>query len=101
MAAATPEKRCVLRKSLPYVLIAPSIIILLSLVLYPMGFALVNSFQFWNLQTSPTPMFYSGLDNYRMVFQVTPFTEALKQHWNMPPLDPEIVSEWFHRNRND
>jgi multiple sugar transport system permease protein len=67
-----------LRKSLPYVLLAPSIIILLSLVLYPMGFALVNSFQFWNLQTSPTPMFYSGLDNYRMVFQVTPFMEALK-----------------------
>jgi multiple sugar transport system permease protein len=78
MAAATPEMRCILRKSLPYVLIAPSIIILLSLVLYPMGFALVNSFQFWNLQTSPTPMFYSGLDNYRMVFQVTPFMEALK-----------------------
>jgi len=32
---------------------------------------------FWNLQTSPVPMFFSGLDNYRMVFQVTPFTQAL------------------------
>jgi multiple sugar transport system permease protein len=67
-----------LQKSLPYLLIAPSIIVLLSLVIYPMGFALVNSFQFWNLQTSPTPVYYTGLDNYRMVFQVTPFMEALK-----------------------
>jgi len=66
------------RKKLPYLLIAPSVIVLLSLVLYPMGFALKNSFYFWNLQTSPTPMFFSGFDNYRMVFQVTPFMAALK-----------------------
>jgi multiple sugar transport system permease protein len=62
----------------PYLLIAPSIIALFSLVIYPMGFALVNSFYFWNLQTSPVPMFYTGLDNYRMVFQVTPFVQALQ-----------------------
>lgn len=72
------KKGVSLRKSLPYLLIAPSIIALLSLVIYPMGFALVNSFYFWNLQTSPVPMFYTGLDNYRMVFQTTPFLEALK-----------------------
>ena len=65
-------------KRLPYLLIAPSIIALLTLVLYPMGFALVNSFYFWNLQTSPVPMFYTGLSNYSMVFQTTPFVEALK-----------------------
>jgi multiple sugar transport system permease protein len=63
---------------LPYLLIAPSILALLSLILYPMGFALVNSFYFWNLQTSPTPMFYNGLNNYQMVFQTTPFVEALR-----------------------
>lgn len=63
---------------LPYLLLAPSIIVLLSLVLYPLGFALINSLYFWNLQTSPVPMFFTGLDNYRMVFQVTPFLEALK-----------------------
>ncbi|NDJ60271.1 MAG: sugar ABC transporter permease [Chloroflexi bacterium] len=43
-----------------------------------MGFALVNSFKFWNLQTSPVPLYDTGFDNYRMVFQVTPFTEALQ-----------------------
>jgi multiple sugar transport system permease protein len=62
----------------PYLLVAPSIIVLLSLVIYPLGFALVNSFYFWNLQTSPTPMFFNDLDNYKMIFQVTPFVEALK-----------------------
>lgn len=66
------------RKSLPYLLIAPSIIVLLSLVIYPMAFALVNSFYFWNLQTSPTPMFFNGLANYKMVFQITPFLATLK-----------------------
>ena len=43
-----------------------------------MGFALINSFYFWNLQTSPVPVTFIGLDNYRMIFQVTPFVEALK-----------------------
>jgi uncharacterized damage-inducible protein DinB len=28
----------------------------------------------------------------------TPFPEALSQHWNMPPLAPGIVSEWFRAN---
>ncbi len=65
-------------KALPFLLIAPSIIVLLSLVLYPMAFALINSFYFWNLQTSPTPMFFNGLANYKMVFQTTPFLAALK-----------------------
>lgn len=65
-------------KRLPYLLLAPSIIVLLSLVLYPLGFALVNSFYFWNLQTSPTPMFFNGIENFRMVFITTPFVEALK-----------------------
>jgi multiple sugar transport system permease protein len=63
---------------LPYLLLAPSILALLSLVLYPMGFALVNSFYFWNLQTSPVPLFFNGWSNYQMVFQVTPFGEALR-----------------------
>lgn len=65
-------------KPLAYLLIAPSILALLSLVLYPMVFALVNSVYFWNLQTSPTPMFFNGLSNYKMIFQVTPFFEALR-----------------------
>jgi multiple sugar transport system permease protein len=65
-------------KALPFLLIAPSIMVLLSLVLYPMAFALINSFYFWNLQTSPTPMFFNGVANYKMVFQTTPFMATLK-----------------------
>ncbi len=65
-------------RRLPYILLAPSIVILLALILYPLGFALRNSFYFWTLQTSTSPLYHSGLDNYRMVFQVTPFAEALK-----------------------
>ena len=67
-----------LRRRLPYLLLAPSVIVLLALILYPLAFALRNSFWFWNLQTSPQPLYHSGLDNYRMVFQVTPFWVALK-----------------------
>lgn len=66
-----------MRKASPYLLILPSVIALLSLILYPMGFALVNSFKLWNLQTSPVPLTNVGFMNYQMVFQVTPFTEAL------------------------
>lgn len=65
-------------KPLPYLLLAPSLIVLLSLVIYPMGFAAVNSFYFWNLQTSPTPMSFNGIANYQMVFTTTPFVAALK-----------------------
>ncbi|MCE2471853.1 MAG: sugar ABC transporter permease [Anaerolineae bacterium] len=63
---------------MPYLLLAPSVIVLLALILYPLAFALRNSFWFWNLQMGPAPLYYSGLDNYRMVFQVTPFWVALK-----------------------
>lgn len=65
-------------KTVPYLLLAPSLIVLLSLVLYPMGFALINSFRFWNLQTSPTPVSFIGFANYKMVFTITPFLAALK-----------------------
>ncbi len=70
--------RYTFQRRLPWLLLAPSVIVLLALILYPLGFALRNSFWFWNLQTSPVPLYHSGFDNYRMVFQVTPFAEALK-----------------------
>ncbi|MDE2747622.1 MAG: sugar ABC transporter permease [Chloroflexota bacterium] len=71
-------KRYTIQRRLPYLLLAPSVIVLLALILYPLAFALRNSFWFWNLQTSPMPLYHSGWDNYRMVFQVTPFAVALK-----------------------
>jgi multiple sugar transport system permease protein len=61
----------------PYLLILPSVVILASLVIYPIGFALVNSFYFWNLQTSPVPLQFVGLSNFELVFQTTPFLDAL------------------------
>jgi multiple sugar transport system permease protein len=63
---------------LPYLLLAPSILVLLSLILYPMGFALINSFYRWNLQLSPSPTGFVGFANYAQVFQTTPFLESLR-----------------------
>ncbi|WP_413991441.1 carbohydrate ABC transporter permease [Labrys okinawensis] len=64
---------------LPYVLIAPSVILLLALIAFPLLFALKNSFYFWNLQMSPTPMGYIGGGNYQMAFSNSFFLGAL---WN-------------------
>lgn len=66
------------RQALPYLLILPSILVLVMLIIYPMGFALVNSFKFWNLQTSPVPLQFVGFKNYQLVFETTPFTAALR-----------------------
>jgi multiple sugar transport system permease protein len=66
------------RKALPYLLILPSIVALLALIIYPLLFSLKNSFYLWNLQTSPVPLMYVGLQNYRSVFANTPFVDALR-----------------------
>ncbi len=64
---------------LPYLLIAPSVILLLALIAFPLLFALKNSFYFWNLQMSPVPMGYIGGGNYQMAFSNSFFLGAL---WN-------------------
>jgi len=66
------------RRALPYLLVLPSILVLACLIIYPMAFALVNSFQLWNLQASPVPLGFVGLKNYQLVFQASPFTDALR-----------------------
>ena len=66
------------RRVLPFLLVLPSIVILASLIIYPLLFSLINSFRFWNLQTSPVPMGFVGLRNYRLVFQTTPFGASLR-----------------------
>ena len=48
---------------LPYLLIAPSVVLLVSLIAYPLIFALKNSFYFWNLQRSPDPLMFVGFAN--------------------------------------
>ena len=65
-------------KRFPYLLIFPSVLLLFALVIYPMIFVISNSFRFWNLQTSPVPLQFVGLQNFRMVFVATPFVDATR-----------------------
>ncbi|MGJ4857853.1 carbohydrate ABC transporter permease [Labrys sp. La1] len=74
---ARPKRR--VPAFLPYLLISPSIILLLALIAFPLLFALKNSFYFWNLQMGPVPMGYIGGGNYEMAFSNSFFLGAL---WN-------------------
>ena len=76
--ATTSRTRWRLPHYVPWLLIAPSIVLLLALILFPLLFALKNSFYFWNLQMSPVPMGYIGADNYRMAFSSSFFLGALQ-----------------------
>jgi multiple sugar transport system permease protein len=82
------------RKALPYLLILPSVIALLSLIIYPMIFSLINSFYLWNLQTSPVPLMFVGSQNYRSVFTVTPFLDALRNTL-MLSIGGTFIQFWF------
>ncbi len=67
------------RNNLPILLIAPSALLLIGLIAYPLVFALKNSFYFWNLQTSPEPVMFVGLANYKLVLSGPEFFPSL---WN-------------------
>ncbi len=60
-----------------WLLIAPSVCLLLLLVAFPLAFSLRNSFYFWNLQMAPRPLGWIGLDNYRAALTQSDFPEAL------------------------
>ncbi len=66
------------RARLPYILIAPSVLLLVGLIAYPLVFALRNSFYFWNLQTSATAVMPVGFANYAMVLQDPQFLDSLR-----------------------
>jgi multiple sugar transport system permease protein len=66
------------RNVFPYLLIAPSVVILLALTAFPLFFALKNSFYFWNLQMAPQPLGFVGFDNYVMTLTDSVFLESLK-----------------------
>jgi len=51
---------------LAWLLIAPSIVMLLAVTVFPLFFALKNSFYFWNLQRGPQPLGFIGWGNYQM-----------------------------------
>ena len=61
----------------PYLFMLPSVALLFALIIYPTIFVISNSFYFWNLQTSPVPLQFVGLGNFRLVFTATPFVESL------------------------
>ncbi|MEM7441764.1 MAG: sugar ABC transporter permease [Pseudomonadota bacterium] len=77
VATTAPSGRRTLMAYLPYLLVAPSVILLLGLIAYPLVFALKNSFYFWNLQTSATPVGFVGFANYRMVLESPEFFSSL------------------------
>jgi multiple sugar transport system permease protein len=72
-----PHKARRLPTYVPWLLISPSIILLVALIAFPLVFALKSSFYFWNLQMSPTPMGFIGWDNYRMALTGSFFLGAL------------------------
>ena len=74
---AVPRRRRRVARYLPALLIAPSVIMLLCLIGFPLVFALKNSFFFWNLQTSPVPVQYVGLANYELALTASAFGASL------------------------
>ena len=61
------------KKRTPWLFMAPSMLLLLGLVVYPLYFAWKNAFYYWNLTTSPKPLQFIGLENFKNVFKLTPF----------------------------
>jgi len=79
ITARSPKIRPRWMDHLPILLILPSVILLVTLIAYPLIFALKNSFYFWNLQTSAEPVQFVGLANYRLVLSGPEFFPSL---WN-------------------
>jgi multiple sugar transport system permease protein len=65
------------RRFLPYAYVLPSLVFLVALVIYPLGFSLYYSFQNWTLQTSPVPMGFIGFQNYVNAFKNPTFLHSL------------------------
>lgn len=65
------------RKLIPYWFILPSLLLLVSLILYPLAFSLFYSFQHWNLQISAVPMGFIGFENYINAFKDPTFVASL------------------------
>jgi trehalose/maltose transport system permease protein len=59
-----------------YVLVAPAIIVLLAITVYPLAYNVWNSFQHY-VVTSGLPTTFAGLDNYRRIFTDNLFVPSL------------------------
>ncbi len=62
---------------LPYWLILPSLLLLIFIIIYPLGFSLFYSFQNWNLQTSPVSLGFVGFGNYINAMRDPTFIQSL------------------------
>ena len=65
------------RRLFPYLLIAPSVVLLVAVTIFPLFFALKNSFFFWNLQMGPEPLGFIGFGNYQMALTSSVFMASL------------------------
>jgi multiple sugar transport system permease protein len=74
LAAGAARRR---RRLFPYLLIAPSVVLLVAVTIFPLFFALKNSFYFWNLQIGPEPLGFIGIGNYEMALTSSVFTASL------------------------
>lgn len=59
--------------------LVPSMLVLLVVSLYPLFFAVLNSFRFYNLGVSPEPRGFVGWDNYVSAFTDAGFRQAIGQ----------------------
>jgi len=73
-----PPRWYATRRLLPYLLLAPSVLLLLAVTAYPLVFALKSSFYFWNLQMSAIPLGFNGFDNYVTVLTGPYFMVSLR-----------------------
>ena len=74
LAPITARRR---RRLFPYLLIAPSAVLLVAVTIFPLFFALKSSFYFWNLQMGPEPLGFIGFGNYRMALTSSVFTASV------------------------
>lgn len=65
-------------KSFPYLLLAPALIVLLAVLVYPMLSSLVYSFQRYNLLRPDAGQPFVGLENYRTLLSSSQFWNSLR-----------------------
>jgi multiple sugar transport system permease protein len=66
----------------PFLMLLPSLVIVLLLVGYPLGFSLVYSFYLWNLAVAATPQRFVGLFNYATLVSDPHFFNAILVTFN-------------------
>lgn len=68
------KTRALFNKALPYLMIAPAMIILITFVIYPIIYMVYLSFFDWNMLSDKT---FVGLDNFKNLFVDANFTQVL------------------------